>query len=1673
MALRRGPQLQTCSVKCNDPVVENGVKISGFGSLYKYNSSVTFECKIGYFMIGSYVARCDENGTWKPAVPSCKKIRTSPDTVTLNIPHGRIVRGKKRQYEPGDKVSIHCHAGYALKGPSVIRYIGGQKWLPKIPRCTLMVMCEDPIVEHGVRLSGFGQSYTYGNNITYECKIGYFMIGSYLIQCEENSAWNPAVPSCKQINPKLCGAPLIPNGHVDPLKPQYQLGETVVVQCNSQYSFPDGTIQTIGKCQGYNLWEPPVPPCVCRTSPDTVELLIHHGEIISGEKRNYEPGDSVIIQCYAGYTLVGPHKVRYIGGKRWFPKIPSCSLSFIFVLLIAGYKENCSTINLPKFQYSELKPEYNNLLDPVPSSSHVVYQCKENFHRLPDENGTIFCENGSWIYTNDSCGPLPETKCLISKLPVFQYSELEPKYKNLSDPLPPTISVVYQCKGNFHRNPYEDAGCKKPYNLTHARVPDHELENQDSFSVGTVFKYECNPGYQIIAGMDSGFTFCWQNLSWFETPEFCEAGCERPVDYKYARLTNQADEYKATFPVGTVLTYECNPGYQIIPGMVAPSLTCWGNLSWSEITEFCEAGCKRPEKLKYAKVPDDVTRNKESFPAGTTLIYECKPGFRKIPGRRTTSVICRRNFKWSEITEFCEEKKENCSISTLPKFTYSELEPKYKNLLDPLPPNISVVYRCKENFHRNPYEDGIISCMNGSWAFTDDSCGPGCKRPPDLKYARVPDRALGNESSFYIGAVIEYECKPGYRPIPGMDPSYTVCGVGYLWIPATEFCEASKDGCYITKLPKFEYSELDPKYTGLSEYVPPLSSVVYQCKENFHPKPDGNNTIVCVNGSWIHTNDSCGPGCKKPEIFTYASVPGHTLQNKDSFPVGSVLTYECNPGFQAIPGMVASSVVCRENLTWSEPTEFCEGIKLNCSSTTLPVFDYSELGSEYKALPDVVTYGTSILYKCKEGFHQNLDGNGTVICGNGSWIYNEDSCSPGCKTPEDLEYARVPKRVIGNSSSFAVGTVFAYECIPGYKVMYGLDPANVTCGKNLQWSKATEFCDEIKENCSKGDLPMFIYSELTPDYVNLTEVVRNRSHVEYKCKENFFLDPDGITIIVCDSGTWIPKEDPCGPNEFLSEKKVLISGRHLSGCERPGPMKYAIVPESDLGNATAFPIGTIFHYVCKPGYTKMPGVNETSVTCRKGFESGGLVSSEFCEGDCDISDLPTFNYSRIKRQFADLRGAVPPFTHVEYECKEGFYEKPDWNDTAVCFETFWIDPGDLCIPGCPKPKPLKYATVPKDILETNYFPSGTVVAYRCNRGYKTVPQMKPSEVTCRKNLTWTEPVEFCEGDCDTKTLPKMKYAKPAPKFENYSAIVPPFTEISYVCKEGFNRNPDENDTVTCMETSWTYNAEPCGPSCQKAEPIQFAHVPEDILERNYFPEGSILTYVCNYGYVNTTPPATVTCGKNLQWSNATEFCEASCKDPPKLEYGFLNKDLTSHGYYPPGKVLIYQCNDGYEVMDKMEPASVTCGNNLKWSEVKEFCKARVLQETTELKIRNAKIVRGGKPEYSPGDTVTVKCLPGFTLNGESVIEYVGGNEWSPKIPSCTLNKDKSFVQWRSGLEGRASISLKITSEGRQFEDTDSSLNGSEWRDLEAADKPSLSDYTCSWCEQEASWLPSM
>ncbi|CAI5777763.1 Uncharacterized protein PODLI_1B005966 [Podarcis lilfordi] len=260
-------------------------------------------------------------------------------TIAPNISNGSHNGTGAPFYALGTVITYTCHDNFSLIGAHSIScgMDGDTKgvWKGKPPKCKV-VKCKDPVVEHGLILSGFGHSYTYGNTIIFECKTGYFLMGNYLIKCGANSSWYPALPSCKEIDPGLCGAPLIPSGTVRPLRHQYKIGTSVVVTCNKQYSFPDETMEMNVACQGYNSWYPPVQACFFRTSPDIYYLSIRNARIIRGKKTSYEPGDTVTIRCSAGYTLAGPSEIRYIGGKQWSPKLPSCYLSFVFVLLIAA-----------------------------------------------------------------------------------------------------------------------------------------------------------------------------------------------------------------------------------------------------------------------------------------------------------------------------------------------------------------------------------------------------------------------------------------------------------------------------------------------------------------------------------------------------------------------------------------------------------------------------------------------------------------------------------------------------------------------------------------------------------------------------------------------------------------------------------------------------------------------------------------------------------------------------------------------------------------------------------------------------------------------------------------------------------------------------------------------------------------------------------------------------------------------------------------------------------------------------------------------------------------------------------------------------------------------------------------------------------------------------------------
>uniref|UniRef100_A0A8C0GNC9 Sushi domain-containing protein n=1 Tax=Chelonoidis abingdonii TaxID=106734 RepID=A0A8C0GNC9_CHEAB len=313
-------------VKCHDVEVENGRKLSGFGTSYTYKDTITFGCDADYILVGSEVIKCQANNSWTPAVPTCEKAICS----ALVFPHGKVLPSKSK-YANGDSVTLTCDANYFLLNGIKSMTVQCKKntWDPPIQTCQ-MVKCHYVEVENGRKLNGFGPSYTYKDAITFGCNTDYFLVGSEVIICQANNSWSPAVPTCEKLTPGVCGSPPFSNGQIFPSKPQYATRDDITLTCEANYVLFDGAKSMTVQCKGNNVWDPPVQTCqhVC---PDPV---IPHGTVKSGAKRLYVVGDHVTIECSTFHAVHGEPNIQCTDEFQWKPAIPECKLRVYIIIII-------------------------------------------------------------------------------------------------------------------------------------------------------------------------------------------------------------------------------------------------------------------------------------------------------------------------------------------------------------------------------------------------------------------------------------------------------------------------------------------------------------------------------------------------------------------------------------------------------------------------------------------------------------------------------------------------------------------------------------------------------------------------------------------------------------------------------------------------------------------------------------------------------------------------------------------------------------------------------------------------------------------------------------------------------------------------------------------------------------------------------------------------------------------------------------------------------------------------------------------------------------------------------------------------------------------------------------------------------------------------------------------
>ncbi|KAM9706820.1 complement decay-accelerating factor isoform 5-T7 [Dama dama] len=223
-------------------------------------------------------------------------------------------------------------------------------------------------------------------------------------------------------------------------------------------------------------------------------------------------------------------------------------------------------------------------------------------------------------------------------------------------------------------------------------------------------------------------------------------------------------------------------------------------------------------------------------------------------------------------------------------------------------------------------------------------------------------------------------------------------------------------------------------------------------------------------------------------------------------------------------------------------------------------------------------------------------------------------------------------------------------------------------------------------------------------------------------------------------------------------------------------------------------------------------------------------------------------------------------------------------------------------------------------------------------------------------------------------------------------------KVDYKCNKGFVKVPGKADSVVCQNNKWSELAEFCNRSCDFPTRLRFASLKKSYTQQNYFPEGSTVEYECRPGYIrDPSLSGNITCLQNFMWSKPEGFCKKrSCPKPGEIENGHVN--ITTDILF--GAEIYFSCNTGYKLVGAASAFCAAMGNTVGWAE--EFPKCQEILCPEPPKVDHG-MIQEKQNSYAYGQSVTYKCMEGFTLHGESSIYCTVEDDqgvWSGPLPQC-------------------------------------------------------------------------
>ncbi|XP_044144294.1 C4b-binding protein alpha chain-like isoform X2 [Bufo gargarizans] len=323
---------------------------------------------------------------------------------------------------------------------------------------------------------------------------------------------------------------------------------------------------------------------------------------------------------------------------------------------------------------------------------------------------------------------------------------------------------------------------------------------------------------------------------------------------------------------------------------------------------YCD--CGSPPSISYGLLKEEF-ENQETFKAGYTVQYRCRPGFIRILGVRNT-VTCMSNSRWTSHEKFCTAK--SCGNP-------GDIDNGYFEATDFLL-GAKVTYHCNEGYNMISRKDHRYCQEDGTWSYDVPQCDDVECPSPDVHNAR---KLSGFAGPYTLNSVVRFECFEGFV-MNGIGE--VKCNIYSQWGPSLPKCE--RNFCYTPQLINGRIQKGKPQNFLIEKGFLIHESVTVECNSYF--VLNGQSTITCQEDlTWRPEVPICEKrfGCSSPKIanghvvlkngeYYYPEEHGHAFSTSDKIQV------ECDDGFELVGKISSECKLGFFEYYWSPKLPKCE-----------------------------------------------------------------------------------------------------------------------------------------------------------------------------------------------------------------------------------------------------------------------------------------------------------------------------------------------------------------------------------------------------------------------------------------------------------------------------------------------------------------------------------------------------------------------------------------------------------------------------------------------------------------------------------------------------------------------------------------------------------------------------